>query len=74
MISLTLAKRTGRDLDTLSYAKLGMTRGNGIDLSKRFKVVHGHLVTRKMEHDVLQCTASLRVSTGEGSDVAAAYA
>ena len=50
----TLTKRTGGDLNTLGDTVLGVTRGDGTDLSELLEVVHADLVAGQVEHDVLQ--------------------
>jgi hypothetical protein len=52
----TLSERTGGDLDTVSDTNLGVTRGDGVDLSEVLQVVHGQLVTTEVEQDVLEDT------------------
>lgn len=73
----TLAKRTGRDLNTIRVSSLRVTRGQGVNLTELLEVVQGELVAEEVEEDVLErateafsgsdnvCVASkdLRVST-----------
>jgi hypothetical protein len=65
-VSLTLPKRTGSDLDTGGNTVLGVTGGDGVDLTELLQVVHRDGVTRKVKHDVLQGTAE-ESSTEAGS-------
>lgn len=53
----TLSERTGGDLDTVSDTDLGVTRGDGVDLSEVLQVVHGQLVSTEVEQDVLENTS-----------------
>jgi hypothetical protein len=52
----TLSERTGGNLDTVSDTNLGVTGGDGVDLSEVLQVVHGQLVTTEVEQDVLEDT------------------
>jgi len=50
----TLTKRTSGDLDTIGDTVLRVTGGDRADLSELLQVVHGDLVAREVEHDVLE--------------------
>jgi len=56
----TLTERTGGDLDTVGDTVLGVTWGDGTDLTELLEVIHGDLVAGKVEHDVLQSTTETR--------------
>lgn len=55
----TLTKRTGGDFDTVGDTVLGVTWGDGTDLSELLQVVHLDIVAREVEHDVLQSATGI---------------
>jgi hypothetical protein len=55
-VSDTLTEGTGSDLNTVSDTNLGVTGGDGVDLSEVLEVIHGELVATEVEQDVLEDT------------------
>lgn len=50
----TLTERASRDFNAVGVVVFGVARGLGVDLTERFEVVEGKLVSEQVEEDVLE--------------------
>lgn len=51
-------KNYSQDKQTIGMSSFGVSRGFGIKLTERLEVVHGEVISKKVEEHILECAAN----------------